>query len=268
MIRLLQIEYLKLKPARYFWILLGLYVVILVGIPIGTYALGNWITENILPDDSPLKNILPFYDFADIWQNFTFLYQYFTVFLMSLVVINVAQEFSLQTARQNIIDGMSRQEFFNGKVLFILSLAALMSVVVFALCVIFGLLYSPVTDTQVMFLNVEFVGAYFLQLVHSFLFAMFIALLIRRTGIGVVAMIFYGGIESFAEAIIRYAIDLPWLANLLPSASTKVLIHSPFPKYILQKTIIDIQGSDLMISLGWITVLILVNRWIILRRNF
>lgn len=270
MIRLLKIELLKLRPARYFWIFLGLYVLILIGIPIGAMALGNWITDELMPADSPIKSILPFYDFADIWQNFAYLYHlyFFAILPMSLVVINVAQEFSLQTARQNIIDGMSRGEFFLGKFLFIFTLAAVITVVVFLICLIFGLLYSPVQDVGVMFANVEFIGAYFIQLVHAFLFAMLIGLVVRRTGIGVVVMFFYGLIEMFVEALIRYAADLPKLADLLPSAATKVLIHAPFPKYALEKTITTIQGSDLIVSLGWIAVLIVVNRWIIIRRDF
>ncbi|MCH2199205.1 MAG: hypothetical protein MK081_10520 [Flavobacteriales bacterium] len=267
MIRLISIELLKLKPARYFWILLVLFFVILVGIPIGTYALGSWITNNVMPDESPLKDIIPFYDFADIWQNFTFLYQYFTVLLSSLIVINVAQEFSLQTARQNVIDGMSRGEFFKGKFLLILSLAAVVSIVVFLLCLIFGLMYSPVTDTHSMFMNVEFIGAYFLHLVHDFLLAMFVALLIRRTGIGVVVLIFYGWIEQFAAALIEYAAGLPFLASILPNAATKVLIHSPFNKYALSQTFTYIRWEDMAISIAWIIILILLNRWIINRRD-
>jgi hypothetical protein len=267
MMRLLHIELLKLRPARYFWILMGLFVVILIGIPIGTYALGSWIVDNIMPGESPLEDILPFYDFADIWQNFTFLYQYATVLLSALVAINIAQEFSLSTARQQVIDGLSRSEFFKGKLYLLIAMAATVALLVAVIGFVFGFMYSPVTELSVVFANFEFVGAYFLHLLQDFLLAMFIAQLIRRTGIAVVVLIFYGWIESFVSALFRFAWDMPLVADLLPNTATKVLISNPFPKYALQKTITSVEPGDLAISLGYIAFWIVVNRWLFLRRD-
>ncbi len=265
--RLLQIELLKLRPARYFWVLGGLFIAILIGIPIGTYALGNWLIENLFPKNGVFQNILPFYDFADIWQNFTFLFQYATILLSSLVVINVAQEFSLSTARQQVIDGLSRREFFRGKIYLMLAISGVITSLVFLIGLVFGLMYSPVTSPAVMFANVEFIGAYFLHLLHDFLLAMFVAQLVRRTGIAVVIFIFYGWIESFIGALVRFAWQKPLLADLLPNAATKVLIHNPFPKYALEKTVTTLQWGDLAISFGYIIFWLLINRWLLLRRD-
>lgn len=265
--RLLSIEFMKVRPAKYFWILLSLFAFILAAIPIGTHALGSWIIDNLLPADLPIQNVLPLFDFADIWQNFTFIYQFFTVLISSIVAIQIAQEFSLRTARQQIIDGLSRKEFFLGKIYFLLALAAAVSLVVLVICLVFGLVYSPVTDFESIVLNIEFIPAYFLHLFHDFLWAMFIAILIRRTGIAVVVLIFYGWVEGILHAIVQFALKMEWLARLLPNGATKVLIHNPFSKYALMETQTTIAISDLAISLGYITLLLVLNYWMIKKRD-
>lgn len=141
------------------------------------------------------------------------------------------------------------------------------SALVFLIGLIFGLLNSPVTSVDVIFANIEFVGAYFLHLIHDFLLAMFVAQIVRRTGIAVVILIFYGWIESFIGALVRFGWQKPLLADLLPNAATKVLIHNPFPKYALEKTVTTVQWGDLAISVGYIIFWLLINRWLLMRRD-
>lgn len=265
--RLLSIEFMKVKPTKYFWILLSLFAFILTAIPIATYSLGSWIVENLIPGDLPIQNVLPLYDFVDIWQNFTYIYQFFTVLVSSIVAIQIAQEFSLRTARQQIIDGLSRKEFFLGKVYFLTALAGAITLVVFVICLTFGLIYSPVKDAESIFLNIEFIPAYFLHLFHDFLWAMFIAILIRRTGIAVVVLIFYGWIEGIVQAILEFALRLEWIARILPNSATKVLIHNPFGKYALMETQTSIAATDLAISLFYIGLLLYVNYLLIKKRD-
>lgn len=267
MMRLLKIELLKLMPARYFWILMMIFLVIMIAIPVTTAFLSDWVVDTFL-SNLGVEQIAVLFDFNDIWQNFTFVFQYFTVLLSSLVLINVAQEFSLTTARQQVIDGLSRREFFKGKLIVMASMALAVTIVATILCLIFGYIYSPVTDINSVLRHIQFIPAYFLHLMHDFLFAMFIALLIRRTGIGVVILIFYGWLESIPEAILRYGLEWEWFANLLPNAATKILIGNPFSKFILQQTDVTLQPTDIMISVGYIGFWLIINRWLILKKDF
>ncbi|MDA0883272.1 MAG: hypothetical protein O2984_08160, partial [Bacteroidetes bacterium] len=143
MIRLIQLEWLKAKPARFFWVLLLLFMALMISVPISVQGLSDWIIKNFLPENLKLDNVNLFYDFQDIWQNFTFVFQYFTVFLGALIIIHVAREFSLKTARQNIIDGLSKSEFVWSKVLFIAFIALIVTLFVAVLALIFGTLFSP-----------------------------------------------------------------------------------------------------------------------------
>jgi ABC-2 type transport system permease protein len=267
MIRLLQFEYLKVRPAKYFWVLIGVFGLFLTALPISIHALGEWIVNNVMPDELVLTSIVPFYDFEDIWQNFTFLFQYLTLFLSCLVIINVSREFDLKTIRQHVIDGMSRKEVLWGKILFIVGLAFTITAFVFVLGLVFGGLYSPVGGAEMIFRNIEFLGAYFLHLVHDLLLAMLFAVIIRRPGIATVIFIFYAGIATFSGMFVRYGLQRPLLADLLPYGSTKILIDTPFAKYILWETQDFIRGQDLAVTLGYIAILVLLNAWIIVKKD-
>ena len=174
MMRLLKIELLKLLPAKYFWILMMIFLVIMIAIPVTTSLLSDWVVNSFL-SNLGVEQIAVLFDFNDIWQNFTFVFQYFTVLLSSLVLINIAQEFSLTTARQQVIDGLSRKEFFKGKLIVMASMALAVAIVATILCLVFGYLYSPVTDLGSVLKHIQFIPAYFLHLMHDFLFAMFIS---------------------------------------------------------------------------------------------
>ena len=132
---------------------------------------------------------------------------------------------------------------------------------------VFGGAYSPVNDMDSVFMNVQYIGAYFLHLMHSFLLAMFVALLIKRTGIGVVVFLFYGWIEPLAEAFIRYYFEWPTIANMLPSAATKVLITNPFMKYGLARSYTSVQPEHLTIAAGWMLLLLFVNYKLVTKRD-
>ena len=75
MIRLIQLEWLKAKPARFFWVLLLLFMALMISVPISVQGLSDWIIKNFLPENLKLDNVNLFYDFQDIWQNFTFVFQ-------------------------------------------------------------------------------------------------------------------------------------------------------------------------------------------------
>ncbi|MFT7296583.1 MAG: hypothetical protein ACI80P_001347, partial [Flavobacteriales bacterium] len=75
MMRLLRIELLKLAPAKYFWILMMMFLVIMMAIPVTTVFLSDWIVDSFL-SELGVEQINVLFDFSDIWQNFTFVFQY------------------------------------------------------------------------------------------------------------------------------------------------------------------------------------------------
>src|SRR5690554_1564066 len=130
MLRLVKLEFLKLKTNRAFWILLGIYFLALI-----VFAFSGGIILKYLENDgvnyqglSPV--MLPIYDFEDIWQNLAWLGYLFKIFPALLIIISITNEFQFKTHRQNIIDGLSRMEFFLSKLSFAIFLALLSAVVI------------------------------------------------------------------------------------------------------------------------------------------
>ncbi|MDX1628989.1 MAG: ABC transporter permease, partial [Fulvivirga sp.] len=128
MLRLLKIDLIKLKNYRPFWVLNILYGLLIISIPISVMEFLKWLKAQGADFDGfdPLK-IQVLY-FPDIWQNITYVYSctILKVFLAIIVVISISNEYSYKTIRQNIIDGMDRNDFLKSKLatIFLLSLGS------------------------------------------------------------------------------------------------------------------------------------------------
>ena len=267
MIRLLKLELLKAKPAKFFWVLLVLYGLILFSIPLGVLGLGDWLAT-FLPQEYNFDNINFFFDWQDIWQNMTFLMQFSTYFFLNaLVIIHVAREFSLKTARQNVIDGLSKAQFVWSKVYFILFMAFMLTLLVFGLCIIFATIESPALSFEMMIENIHFIPAYFVHLLQSMTFAMLLAVLIRKPGIAVVVSFGYIWFDLLLSAFFRFEFDLPLLGSMFPVYSQYSLIDSPFLKFILSEVNTSVEPGALMISIGWIIANVAISHRIVHKRN-
>jgi ABC-type transport system involved in multi-copper enzyme maturation permease subunit len=268
MLELINIEFYKLRNTRYFWVLSGLFILFLISVPIGVYSFLEYLTaqgENIFDFDLA-PNELPFFDFVDIWQNFTWIYKGFSAFLAFIIVISICNEFSYGTIKQNIIDGLSREQFLWSKIGFIVAQALGVSLAVTIILMVSGLLLSPVQGGSFMLDNIEFVGGYFLHLIGYQLFAMFLALLIKRSGIVISILILYTYVVEFIFGnLLDYNWDMTWLANLLPVRAIGNIIPFPYGKYALRESQNYIGMDDLGILIGYIFLLGGLCYWLITR---
>ena len=135
--------------------------------------------------------MFPFYDFPDIWQNITYIATWFKLFLAFIVVISIANEASHRTLRQNIIDGMSKKDWLASKLLLIVALAVAATLLLFVLGIITGLIYGHPESYTSIFDSTEFLLAYCLEVITYLTFAFLATLVIRRSGIVIVALMMY-----------------------------------------------------------------------------
>ena len=113
MLHLLRLEWKKLKPYRLFQVLVLLYIALL--------PLGFLIGKNIdLPDET--GGTISFYTFPKVWDALAYAGNWMSFFFLGFLgVLLVTNEFSYKTLRQNLITGMSRKEYFAGKIIFMLA---------------------------------------------------------------------------------------------------------------------------------------------------
>src|SRR5215831_17005374 len=138
MLKLLKIEWLKLKNYRTFWILSSLYLISIVGINYIVFYIQQRIFE-----EKQSKGIAEMlignrpYAFPTVWQMTSYVSS-FILFLPGLIMILfITNEFSFKTHRQNVIDGISRKDFISVKIMLALIIAILSTIVVAITAMIF-----------------------------------------------------------------------------------------------------------------------------------
>lgn len=228
--RLLNIEWNKIfyyKSARIFTIL---YFLMLAAVGV--------VLAYIKPEIGGIEldiAQLGFFNFPDIWQNIAYVVAIGKIFLGVIVIMNVTNEFSNGTLKQNLIDGLSKKEFLQSKLLTNFIFATVSTLFVFAISLILGFVFSNSQDA--VFRGVEFIGAYFIKLAFFFSFCLFLALLLRKSAFSLLGLFVWWvveGIISVVEVLIIMArnngnIDPEgfFISNFLPLKSSANLINFP-----------------------------------------
>jgi ABC-2 family transporter len=265
MIRLLKIDLAKIKSYRTFWVLIGIYFVFLGATTMSGMEALKWLASKgaEFGEFDILK--VPLYHFPDIWQNLTFIAQYFRILLGIFIIISITNEFTYKTIRQNVIDGMNRAEFIGSKVIFILGLSVISTLFVLAIGLAMGSIYSPASEMRFMFKHIDFVLAFFLSTFNYLLLIMVIALLIKRAGLSIVFLLVYPAMEFILKVPLPDSLE--FLTEYLPYSSLSNLIDVPFPKYVFMEIRDYVDMKDVLINIAYIPILIGIGYQSIANRN-
>jgi len=166
-----------------------------------------------------------------------------------LIVISITNEYTYRTVRQNIIDGLSRQQFLLSKIITNALLSLVSVVMIFVIGLVTGMIYSPSLEIKQMLTDLEFFPAYFLELFYFLSFALMLGILIQRAGLTIILLLLFPAIE----AIIAAKVDnyLPEIIPFFPMRSIWYLIPWPFPRYAFQEIQDYLKLSSIAIVLGW-----------------
>lgn len=272
MIRLLQIEWLKLKHYRPFWILMGLTALITIGICSSGMLFMNFLKNEGADFRGFDPTMLPLYDFPDIWQNLAYVASYFKILPAFIVIISIANEFSHRILRQNIIDGLSKKEWLLSKLLFIGIIAISFTAIVGIIGIVTGLIYAHPDSLRFMFSGTSFLFAYCLDVFIYLVFAMLLTMIVRRGGLVIMGLFMYTFmIEPFAVQFLTYYPDLPdavrAIAPFLPVKAIHNLVRIPFPRYLFWEIQDYVSLKDLIVALCWAAFFIATSYWILKRKD-
>jgi ABC-2 type transport system permease protein len=240
MMKLFLIEWIKLRNYRAFYILTGLYFLILGVVCCSGALFLQYLKNQGANFEGVDPTIIPIYHFSDIWPNITLVAAKLKIILAFIVIISITNEITYKTLRQNIIDGFNRTDFMLSKLSMIFAFSLINTLYIFILGVILGFIYSSDTSLNAIFTNFHFLGAFFLNVFAFLVFTFLIALLIKRTGI---VIIFIGIYATFIEPIGTLILtEVPKLKNgigtiapYFPVKAIRDLIPNAFPKYIFQE---------------------------------
>jgi ABC-type transport system involved in multi-copper enzyme maturation permease subunit len=260
MIKLLKIEWLKIRTYTGFILLASFFA---VGVVAANYIV--FIFKKNVIDKVKASEILfsgsPF-DFDKVWQTVSYYSSFFLMLPALLLVILMSNEFSYKTHRQNIIDGWSRFEFLSVKLLLALVFAFASTLVVILTALAFGI-NSGTTFSMNGFENV---GYFFLKGITYNLVAILISLLAKRSGVAIalffIYTIFENGVSLFLFFLAikikkDYSLDLGNMGNYLPMNASDGLLESPFQQFAnIAKSVLPTDNNRLVLLLAVIYIIL------------
>jgi ABC-2 type transport system permease protein len=253
--RLLIIELRKVIWYRAFWISTLGYLLLM---PLLFVSLANF---NIQVSGGTSLG-LNLYLFPQVWQNVSYMASWFNLLLYFFVILLVTNEFQFRTLRQNIIDGLSREEVLIGKLLLLLLFTVVSTLLVAAVGLGCGLAYGEGVNWQTAFEKIHFVPIFFLQCYATLVFALFLSLLVQKQGLTIIAYLFY---SMVLENVLRFKLLPKGWGEYLPMKTISDLIPNPFPAMLGMGVAKDPELNTLLFTVGYIVLFSLASwgwlRW-------
>jgi len=222
--RLLKIELLKISSYGTFLVLLG--------ITIGFYILLLFAGTQINIDFDNYVDFEAYFRFPIVWQTVTYYSSWFYPLLSLLIIIITGNEFNFRTIRQNIIDGLTRTEFFYSKLIVIGLISLIITLISFISAFVIGISFSGTLE-NFHFTELKYIFSFFIQTVAYLSLAFLISLLLKGVGASIVVFLGYFIFELIVKAYfsilsLNFAIFLPAkvFSNLTPAPSVTTMIKN------------------------------------------
>jgi len=263
--KLIGIEWLKLKRYRTFWLLVGLFLLLL---PLWNYEIANGLIKLGGGGKNGINFLSTAYSFPNVWGNMGFWASLFIWFISILMIIITTNEYTYRTQRQNVIDGWSKMQFFHAKVYIAVLMSIAATVYVFILGALFGFVHSG--SFNGLFSEIEQVFYFFILSLDYLGFALFIALWIKRSGLAIGLFLLYAMIiENILKSVINHYIDKPY-GNFLPLQASDELL--PFPLIQMAKALIPAASISMttymLVAICWCAVYYFMSRIMLLRNDW
>jgi ABC-type transport system involved in multi-copper enzyme maturation permease subunit len=275
--RLLSIELQKIWKNRASRILTVTYFVLLCFIA---------LFASIKFDIGPIKFHLAemgIFNFPFIWHFNTYFAAMLKFFLAIVIVSMMANEYSYGTLKQNLIDGMSKQEIIQSKFLTVVLFALVSTLFVFVMSLILGYSFSNYNEFSIVFSDLDYLLAYFIKLVGFFSMCLFLGIFVKRSAfaIGFLMIIYF--FEGIIHLILNWLMfDSPEkitrIISFLPLEAMSNLIVEPITRLSAVKNLgtqigidnvkdYDVHFSGILIVLVWTTIFMLLSYRILKKRD-
>jgi ABC-type transport system involved in multi-copper enzyme maturation permease subunit len=257
MLRLLNIEYQKLRYSKSAKVLTIAYFVILTFIALIVSIEFNLGDIKVRIADQGIFN------FPFIWHGNTWLAAWLKIFLAVVIVSMTANEYSNRTLKQNLIDGLSKKEFILSKFYTVLVFAFVSTLFIFLMSLILGYSFSDFTEFSIVTRDLEFILAYFLKLVGFFSFCLFLGILVKRSAFSLGFLFIWWIIEWVIYSLLRFEIfegsEIYYkIMQFFPLMSMNNLIEWPVPRLSFVQNAASQLNADIGFDYGvhWYEMLI------------
>ena len=224
------------------------------------------------------------FNFPYIWHFNTYISAILKFFLAIVIVSMMANEYSYGTLKQNLIDGMSKQEFVLSKFLTVVVFAAASTLFVFVMSLILGYSFSSYTEFSIVFSDLEYLLAYFVKLLGFFSFCLFLGILVKRSAFAIGFLFIWNIIEGIVKGILNFKLfpegkTADNIMQFFPLESMGNLIVEPFSRLSVIKNIqtaiggggdgkdYSVHFSTILIVLAWTSIFIFLSYKLLKKRD-
>ncbi|GAB1309629.1 ABC transporter permease [Urechidicola sp. KH5] len=274
MLRLLNIEFHKLKHNRASRILILAYFILLSCISLIAAIKFDFAEINFHLAEMGIFN------FPYIWHLNTFVAAILKFFLLLVIVSMMANEYSNKTLKQNLIDGLSKKEFVLSKFYTVIAFSAISTLFVFVISLILGYAYSDFTELSIVTTDLEYLIAFLIKLIGFFSFGLFLGILIKRSAFAAAFLIIWNFIELMIKGLLHWKTDwnVDAVMRFLPLESMSNLIKEPLTRFSAVQSLTNQLGEDLskdysvqildiLIVSGWTFIFIYLSYRLLLKRD-
>lgn len=254
---LIAIEWMKLRRLVTMKVILIIYA---ITIPLIYFGLAYIkLGPFTLPDS--------IYQFPDAYNYVAYIASWFNLLVGVIIMVFTSNEIKYKTQRQNVIDGLSKQDVILAKFGIVFLFAVAVTLYVALIGLIFGLIYTD--DLGQVFNGLEQIGAYFLTTLGYFAFAFFFANVVRMQALAIILYIFSTIIESIVGLIVAQEYSqffpLTTFSNLIPNPFLNLL--DPAAAQGLPEQFMMGQGVSAILAIFYILCFVFISYWVIKRRD-
>lgn len=277
MLRLLNIEYHKLRYSKSSKVLIATYFILITFIALIASIEFKFGGVQFRVADQGIFN------FPYIWHFNSYIAALLKLFLAIVIVSMVSNEYSNRTIKQNLIDGLSKKEFILSKFLTVGSFALLSTIFLFVVSLILGLSFSDYTEFSIIFTDLEYLLAYFVKLTGFFAFCMFLGILVKRSAFALGFLFVWWILESIARGVMEYRLFRDSniaenIAQFFPLESMSLLVKEPFSRLNIIQSAATQLGSEfekdygiywyqLLIVIVWIAIFVYLSYALLKKRD-
>lgn len=222
------------------------------------------------------------FNFPAIWHFTTYVAVYYKIFLAIIIVSMIGNEYSNGTLKQNLIDGLSKKEFVLSKFLTVVLFAFASTIFIFLMSLILGYSFSSYTEIGIVFSKLEYLLAYFIDLIGFFAFCLFIGILVKRSAFALGFLFLWFCFENLSFAFFKYYLFkgnemVDTVYNFMPLEAISNLIPEPWNRISLLKNAGDQMGlgeydlnihySNIIIVMCWTAIFIFSSYKILQKRD-
>ncbi|MFT6923952.1 MAG: ABC-2 type transport system permease protein [Crocinitomicaceae bacterium] len=252
MMKLIGIEWLKLKRLMTLKVILLVYMVLVPTM---------YILLSLL-EVGPIRIPIEGYQFPDSYQLVAWTASWLNLMVGIIIIVFATNELKYKTQRQNVIDGLSKRDIIFSKFLVILGLTSFVTIYTFLVAFVIGL-YNSSTGSPLD--GIGFIGVYFISTMGYFSFAFFFANLVRLPALAIVIYIF--------STIIEWIVGLIAVQEYVQfSPLTTFAQLCPFPMHFWvaegrpNPLLMDTMERSIL-AMVYVAIFMISSYWIIKRRD-